>query len=136
SEGRADHTTLANRRILLVDDDPASVDTMRRLLEHEGMKVTQASTPAEALAQAKQAGFDVILTEIAMPQMDGHALVEALRRQSRSAGVPVIAVTGLGRPADVKRALDAGFQAHLTKPVALDRLLSTLSEVLGRSAAS
>jgi two-component system CheB/CheR fusion protein len=109
---------------------------MRHLLENEGMKVVHASSAAEALAQARKTAFDLVLTDIVLPQMDGHALLRALRRDKRNGAVPVIALTGYGRPADVRRALEGGFAAHLTKPVALDKLLSTLAEVLGRRAAS
>jgi two-component system CheB/CheR fusion protein len=130
--GEPSHASLAQRRILVVDDDPASVDTMRRLLENEGMHVVQASSAAEALAQAKKNPFDIVVTDVEMPDMDGRALVAALRRDRRNGGAPVVALSGLGRPADVVRAQDAGFAAHLTKPVALDRLLATLAEVLGR----
>jgi two-component system CheB/CheR fusion protein len=132
--GVPSHPSLAQRRVLVVDDDPASVETMRRLLENEGMHVVQASSAAEALAHAKKNRFDIVVTDVAMPDMDGHALVAALRRDKRNGGAPIVAVSGLGRPADVLRAQDAGFAAHLTKPVPLDRLLATLADVLGRPA--
>ena len=122
---------LQNRRILVVDDDRPSVDTLRRLLETEGMHVVQAASAADALEQVGKERFDVVITDIAMPQMDGHELIRALRRDERSAELPVLALTGLGRPADIKRALDAGFRLHLSKPTSLDRLLAALEEVLG-----
>ncbi len=123
------HPRLHGRRVLVVDDDPAGVDTLRHLLETEGMQVLQARSAAQALEQAAKEPFDVVLTDIAMPQLDGK-FIKALRRAAGSSDVPVIAVTGLGRPADVKRALDAGFRMHLTKPLTLDRLLTALDEVL------
>ncbi|HEV7914601.1 MAG TPA: PAS domain-containing protein, partial [Albitalea sp.] len=122
---------LRDRRVLVVDDDRASVEALRRLLENEGMQVVQAASAADALAQVGRSRFDVVITDIAMPQMDGHELVRALRRDPHSAEVPVLALTGLGRPVDVKRALDAGFRMHLTKPTSLERLLGALEDVLG-----
>jgi two-component system CheB/CheR fusion protein len=117
--------------VLVIDDDPPSVETLRRLLETEGMKVVQAANAAEALEQAAKAPFDVVICDIAMPKMDGYGFIRTLRRREGGADVPVIAVTGLGRPADIKRALDAGFRLHLTKPISLDRLLAALDNVLG-----
>ena len=65
-----------------------------------------------------------------MPGTDGYALIAALRRDPRMHGTPVIALTGFGRPSDTRRALDAGFDAHLSKPVTLERLTATLLNVL------
>jgi len=127
---------LANRRVLIVDDDQQSIETLRHLLETEGMEVVEASSAEQALEQVAKGRFDVVLTDIAMPHMDGHELLQALRRDEHSADVPVLALTGLGRPEDVKRAIAAGFRAHLTKPVSMNRLLATLDAVLGGDVAS
>ncbi|HEX6704278.1 MAG TPA: response regulator, partial [Albitalea sp.] len=128
--GAGPRQSLAGRRVLVVDDEQVSVDTLRRLLETEGMEVVQAASSADALQQVGNGRFDVILTDIAMPQMDGHELLRALRRHKNSKHVPVLALTGFARPADVKRALDAGFRAHLAKPVSMERLLAALDEAL------
>jgi two-component system CheB/CheR fusion protein len=134
SAGGASIPTLARRRVLLVEDDRQSADALQVLLETEGLEVTQASSSLEALEAAQRGGFDVVLTDLAMPDMDGHALLQALRRDPRTARVPVLALSGLARPADVQRALDQGFRVHLGKPVSLERLLAALGEVFGSTA--
>jgi len=70
-----------------------------------------------------------------MPGTDGYALVAALRRQRRTRATPVIALTGFGRTGDARRAIDAGFDAHLSKPVTVEQLTATLLQVLREAAA-
>jgi two-component system CheB/CheR fusion protein len=122
---------LMNRRVLVVDDDPSSVETLRRLLETEGLLVVQASNAVEALAHLRATRFDVVLTDIAMSRTNGQELLRALQQDERNASIPVLALTGAARAADVQRAMDAGFRAHLSKPVSAERLLGALDELLG-----
>jgi two-component system CheB/CheR fusion protein len=77
--------------------------------------------------------FDVVITDITMPGMDGIALLQALRRGQGEDDVPAIAISGMGRPVGIQRALGAGFRHRLTKPISLERLLQALDEVLGAS---
>jgi len=103
-------------------------------LQAEGLQVVSVASGVQALETAQQGGFDAVLTNLAMQDMDGHALVQALRRDPRTAGLPVLALSGMARPVDVRRAMDAGFRAHLAKPVVLERLLAALDEVFGSAA--
>lgn len=134
TSGDAPHPRLARRRILLVDDDRPSAEALKTLLETEGLQVVLASSGLQALELASQGGLDAIVTDLSMPDMDGHALLQALRRDERTAGLPALAVSGMARPVDVRRALDEGFRAHLGKPVSLERVLAALAEVFGGSA--
>lgn len=113
---------LAGLRLLVVDDTPDAVAALQDMLELEGALVTTATSGAEALEIAGAARFDLILSDVSMPEMDGYQFLEELRKGGRSAGVPAIALTGLGRPEDVERARAVGFTTHLTKPVTLDKL--------------
>lgn len=117
-------------RILVVDDDPGTVHLMRTLLEMEAAVVTAAVSAQEAMRLAADQDFDLILSDVAMPEMDGYMLVRELRAMSRNAGVPVIALTGFGRPEDSERAIAAGFSAHLSKPVEFEELLLTVNSIL------
>ncbi len=125
---------LAGRRVLIVDDDRQGVDTLRQLLEMEGADVVAVFDAPAALAAASggDTAFDVVITDIAMPDMDGYQLLDALRAEEATVRIPVIALTGFGRPSDVKRAIAAGFDAHLRKPATLGRLLRALEQVLGK----
>jgi two-component system, chemotaxis family, CheB/CheR fusion protein len=115
---------LAGLHILVVDDTPDSVEMMRVLLEMEGARVTTATSGTEALRQAAAADFDLIISDISMPGMDGYELMDRLRREARTANVPAIALTGFGRPEDAERARRAGFTTHLTKPLNFDYLVN------------
>jgi chemotaxis methyl-accepting protein methylase/CheY-like chemotaxis protein len=124
--GVADASVLKGLRILLVDDSLESLEAFGALLELEGAEVTAESSAQKALARAANALFDLILSDIAMPDMSGYELIEALRKQPNTAKVPVIALTGFGRDQDAARALRAGFDAHIGEPVTLSGLLGVL----------
>lgn len=128
----AEGYVLRGRRVVVVDDDAASVETLHRLLELEGATVTAATGVQEALAAVRESKPDLVITDIAMPGTDGYQLLEALRADAATADLPVIALTGFGRASDVKRAIAAGFDAHLKKPLTLDQLLSTLTRMKAR----
>ena len=119
--------------ILLVDDEPETLEAFGALLRAEGAVLTTAASAEEALAQATPERFDLIVSDIAMPGMDGYALLRRLRELGL-VDVPAIALTGFARPADRKRAFDAGFSEHLGKPLDLDAFMSAVSRLLGEQA--
>lgn len=123
---------LRGRRALVVDADPQATELLHQLLEMEGAQVRTATDAAQALALAGEEPPDFVITDIALPGMDGQQLLHALRDRDRLQTLPVIALTGVGRPGDARRAIAAGFAAHLRKPVTLDKLLHTLGELLPR----
>jgi signal transduction histidine kinase/CheY-like chemotaxis protein len=118
-------------RILAVDDDRDSLDLLRELLESAGGVVTSANSVEQALAQ--RGPFDIVISDIGMPVMDGYDLIRALRARPREAGgsVPAIALTAYARTEDAARAREAGFQEHLTKPVDMSALLRAIKRWVG-----
>ena len=125
----ADDNPLAGLRILVVDDDPDAIETFGMLLGIEGAHVTAAHSGADALRLCEDATFDLIISDIGMPMMDGSQLIASLRRRPATEKVPAIALTGYGRPQDVQAALMAGFTAHLAKPVDMSRLRTLAGEL-------
>ncbi len=121
---------LQGLRLLVVDDDASTSQMMRILLEAEGATVETALSGAEALRLAAAADFDVLLSDVAMPEMDGYDLIREWRKGTRNTGIPAIALTGFGRPEDSKRAFAAGFTAHIKKPIEFDELIQTVRAVL------
>ncbi|MBC7780441.1 MAG: PAS domain-containing protein [Proteobacteria bacterium] len=113
---------LGGMRILLVDDTSDTLDTFSILLEMEGAVVACAGSGAEALALCRNQRFDLLISDVGMPEMDGNQLIARLRRRTETARLPAIALTGYGRTQDIQAATQAGFNAHLTKPVDLDKL--------------
>lgn len=114
-------------RLLVIDDDPAVRSVLRDLLSGLGYQVDDAPGGAEGLALFGQGGYDLILTDLAMPGMSGWEVAEAVR--SASPAVPVIVVTGSATDADAKRA-DALGVAILRKPVPLKELGAAVRQAL------
>jgi two-component system CheB/CheR fusion protein len=125
-------TLLQGEHVLLVDDDPDTVETFRLLLEMEGAVVTVAMSGEEALDLAAKQRPSVILSDLGMPGMSGLAFIKAVRLRPDLRSVKAIALSGFGTPSDVDEAIRAGFDAHLTKPVMLDALLSAIAQVRGK----
>lgn len=105
------------RSALVVDDVADVTDMLSVLLSHAGYDVTCASTAPEALSLARQQRFDVIISDIGMPEMNGYELAEALRSLPGYHSVPLVAVTGYSMFDDRMRSLTAGFNEHVTKPI-------------------
>ncbi|WP_436208605.1 CheR family methyltransferase [Caballeronia sp. LjRoot31] len=126
-----DSSALMGLKVLLVDDSLEALEAFRTLLELEGAHVQAEATAKQALAVATSNDFDLILSDIGMPEMDGYELIEALRKLPRMVAVPAIALTGFGRAQDAAKALRAGFNAHLAKPVSLPVLLSAIDRIKG-----
>ena len=106
-----------SRAALVVDDVSDVTDMLSVLLTHAGYDVTCASTASEALALAREQRFDVVISDIGMPEMNGYELAEALRSLPGYASVPLVAVTGYSMFDDRARSLNAGFNEHVTKPI-------------------
>jgi two-component system CheB/CheR fusion protein len=121
---------LRGRRALLVDADTQATELLRLLLVLEGAEVRTATAAAQAVELAEREAPDFVITDMALPGMDGLQLLHALHERKALKALPVIALTGVGRPGDARRAIAAGFAAHLRKPVTLEKLLHTLREVL------
>ena len=106
-----------SRSALVVDDVSDVTDMLSVLLTHAGYDVTCASTAPEALKLAREQRFDVVISDIGMPEMNGYELAEALRSLPGYDSVPLVAVTGYSMFDDRTRSLTAGFNEHVTKPI-------------------
>ena len=117
--------SLAGARVLVVDDNPDVVELTSLALAHVGCEVMSATTGPAGLDLLKQHPFDAAFVDIGLPGMNGYEVV----RSAREDGIRtrIIAVSGYGQAGDRQRALDAGFDLHLTKPVSLDQMLRALS---------
>ncbi len=124
---------LSQLRILVVDDSPDTVDMLKSLFEMDGASVSTANSGAEALEIISQNRFDVILSDISMPGMDGFELLRRLRKLPGGADIPVLALTGFGRVEDVNRAQAEGFFSHVTKPIDLSELVEILQKLPART---
>ena len=117
------------RTILVVDDHHDTLRSMKLLLTRLGYQVLAAENMTEALRISQDQPFDILLSDIGLP--DGSGL-ELIRRIRQTRNVPALALSGFGMDEDLQRSLDAGFSDHLTKPVSLDRLQSAIAELEAR----
>ena len=121
-----DSPSPGGRRVLLVDDNVDAVESMEILLQAFGYEVATAIHPDLALAQLETFAPTAAVIDIGLPGMDGYQLATEIRRRLAGRPLRLIAFTGSGGADDVARAQVAGFDAHLVKPVEIDRLLAAL----------
>lgn len=114
------------RRVLVVDDHLDTLRSMKLLLTRLGYQVLAAENMTDALRIAEEEEFDMLLSDIGLPDGSGLELVKRLRE---TRNVPALALSGFGMDEDVQRSRDAGFFDHLTKPVSLDRLQTAIAEL-------
>ena len=129
TQGEAEDTSLLDSiRVLVVEDEPDTLDFLTRLLEGQGAIVLPASTAREALSIVRGESPDVVISDIGLPEMDGYDFIQHVRRENVPAhGIPAIALTAYARTEDRMRALRAGFQAHMAKPVEPAELIATVA---------
>jgi CheY-like chemotaxis protein len=118
--------------ILLVEDHPDTAAAMKRLLESLGHRVQCAANAAEAQRAVAARGFDLLVSDIGLPDINGYDLLPKLRALNDIDAA--IALTGFGMEDDLTRSAAAGFDFHLTKPVNFQRLSSYLRKTLARRA--
>ncbi len=119
------------RHVLIVEDDPDIRENLLELLAAEGHVVDAAEDGTSAIARAQTAPPEVALVDIGLPGMNGYDVARALRR-AFGAQIYLAAMTGYGMPEDRAKARDAGFDAHLTKPVDLARVERLVRSAPGR----
>jgi PAS domain S-box-containing protein len=129
SAGVVDLNVFSHMKFLIVDDSEDTIAMLKDLLTIAGARVTTATNGAEALLIAAENKFDVILSDISMPGMDGFEFLARLRKIDGRQDVPVVAITGFGRSGDIERASAAGFYSHLTKPLNLQVLTEVLQQL-------
>jgi signal transduction histidine kinase/ActR/RegA family two-component response regulator len=117
-------------RVLLVDDHVDTRNTLSRLLARAGYDVTTAESVGSALQKAAEMEFDLLISDIGLPDGTGRDLMSTLRPQF---GLPGIAFSGFGMEEDIRQSLEAGFSAHLVKPVDFQRLKNEIARALARS---
>ncbi len=119
-------------RILLVEDNEDSLRVLARLLRSRGHDVACAETVASAIAAAGSGSFDLLISDLGLPDGTGLDVLRGVREQTNC---PAIALSGYGMESDLRRTREAGFAAHLIKPVEMEQLEATIGTVLGASTA-
>lgn len=120
-------------RILVVDDNAANLDLMLYLLRAFGHEAEGAAGALEGLEKGRDGGFDLIATDILMPEIDGYEFVRRLRSEPRFATTPIVAVTALAMAGDRERIDAAGFNGYISKPIDPQRFAGELEAHLARN---
>ena len=123
---------LPGLRILVVDDEQETRELLKYLLERCDSVITVADGAEEALAALRDATFDVLISDVGMPGMDGHALMRSVRGLPADGGsrIPAVALTAYARAEDRTAALRAGFDMHLAKPIETAELLVVIATLV------
>jgi CheY-like chemotaxis protein len=130
SAGSAD--AAPHKRVLIIEDNVDGATSLSIVLEWFGYEVRVAFTGPEGLAAAREWLPDIVLCDIGLPGLDGYGVARALRRERNTAAIRLIALTAYGSDEDRRRAIEAGFDQHFTKPVDLDVLQAELARSSSR----
>jgi CheY-like chemotaxis protein len=117
-------------RILLVEDNPDNFELVRFLLEREGYQVLEAHDGGQGIQLARQEHPDLILMDLSLPQVDGWTAAGQLKADPETAAIPLVALTAHTLPGDRKRALEAGFDGYISKPINVASLIEALQKAL------
>lgn len=120
------------KEVLVVEDDPESLEILARFLELEGFRVRRAENGADALKQILTSVPDLILSDVKMPKCDGYKLVRQIRSNPRTELLPIILITALDEKPDRIEGFRTGADAYITKPVDLDELKAVVENILAR----
>ena len=118
--------------VLLVDDDAGTREMITAALNERRARVTAVASAQEALSEIKRARPDVLVSDIAMPVQDGYQLIEQIRalELNQAKTIPAVAITAYAREEDRRRALAAGYQSYLPKPIEPAELIAVVAELV------
>ena len=126
--------SLDGLRVLVVDDQSDTRELLGAVLEEYGVRITSVASSAEALEALKNFKFDVLLSDIGMPDEDGYSLIRKVRQmEAEKSGIRAIAITAYAGEEHRKQALSAGFQMHLSKPINPVELVAAVEALSGRT---
>jgi len=133
---KASHSSLQGVHVLAVDDDADALTLLREIFESAGAQVTAVDSGAQVLRQIHSARPDVVVTDIAMPSIDGYEMLRRIRSSDDKAvsHVPAIALTAHARSEDRAKASASGFQLHIAKPIDPSELIAAVAALVRRPA--
>jgi len=133
-EAKSKQASLEGLQILIVDDEPDTLDLITVELAQHGAKVTGVTNAEDALKALEQGGFDLLISDICMPKIDGYELIRQIRQQEagKDKRIPAVALTAYARVQDRMEAIVAGYSTHIAKPVDANELVTIVASLAGR----
>ena len=119
-----------SRQVLIVEDATDTLELLQALFEVHGYNTTLCKSSIDALDVAQHEHFDLIISDIGLPEMDGLELIRRLRAMERFAEAPAVALTGYAAQTDMEKVLDAGFNTHISKPVNPTEMMEKIEQLL------
>jgi len=120
------------KKILVIEDEPATLENLVLMLEMEGFKPLSAPNGKRGVAIAKREIPDVILCDVSMPELDGYGVLEQLRADESTVAIPFIFLTAKGDKKDLRLGMNLGADDYLAKPASAEEVLAAISARLGR----
>ena len=121
---------LADVRVLVVEDEPDTRELVASVLERLGAKVTACATAEEALAKLDDFGPHIVVSDLSLPGVDGWEMIRRVRATPAGRTLPALALSANASLEDAGRALDAGFDVHLAKPISREELVAAVLSVV------
>lgn len=122
---------MAQKKVLVVDDDPKNIFALVATLKSKGFQTTSAASAEEGIALLLQDNdIGIVLLDMMMPDMDGYEAIAVIRGHEQLRNLPLVAVTAQAMKGDLEKCLEAGADAYIPKPIDVDRLLTTLNRYL------
>ncbi len=123
---------MSKKRVLVVEDNMDTYELVRFILEKRGYETFLAMNGRDGVNAAIKQKPDLIIMDLSMPQMDGWTATKIIKEEPSTSSIPLIALTAHALPSDRKRALDAGCDEYLTKPMDIDELVETVNLWINR----
>jgi DNA-binding response OmpR family regulator len=128
--------SMAKERILVIDDDPDTIEFLQIVFSVRGREVAGALSGADGLRLAHEQPFDLIIVDVMMPDVDGYEVCRQLRADPITANVPLTILTARGRPIDEARGLAAGANRFLIKPIGVSMLVEQVNALIAQHKAA
>ena len=119
-------------RVLIADDNPVTRELIREILESTDYELVEAGNGREAMEKIEKTRPDLVILDIQMPVLDGYSLLRMLRRDPRFSALRIAALTAYAMTGDREKALSAGFDDYITKPIRADSFRTRVDELLWR----
>jgi CheY-like chemotaxis protein len=124
---------MSKGRILIVEDNEDNFQLVRFLLERDGFEVISAVNGKEGVETAMREKPDLILMDLSMPEMDGWTAAQKIKAEPETKAIPLLALTAHTLPGDRMRALEAGCDGYISKPINVEYLIKTVSSSIGKA---
>ena len=124
---------MSKGRILIVEDNEDNFQLVRFLLERDGFEVISAANGKEGVETAMREKPDLILMDLSMPEMDGWTAAQKIKAEPETKAIPLLALTAHTLPGDRMRALEAGCDGYISKPINVEYLIKTVSSSIGKA---